>query len=93
MAIGYLEIEAHLPGVTSLKEKRVIVKSLKDRLRSRYNIAIAEIDEMDKWQKAFIGIVSIGNDKRKLNSSLDHILNSIEESRGIEIVKYNYEFF
>lgn len=93
MWIGYLEIEIYLPDVTSLKEKRMIVKSIKDRVRSRYNICIAEIDENDKWQRAIFGIVGVNNSKQEINSLLDKILDWFEDLPKIEILEYSYRFF
>ena len=92
MWIGYLEIEAYLPGVGSLKEKRMIIKSIKDRARSRYNIVIAEVDGMDKWQRTVLGIVSLSNDKGKINSLMDKVVGWFKEVRTIDIVDYRYSF-
>ena len=92
MWIGYLEIEVYLAGVGSLKEKRMIVKSIKDRVRSRYNVVIAEADGMDKWQRTLLGVVSLSNDKAKLNSLIDRIIDWFREIRAIEVVDYSYRF-
>src|SRR4029077_15614313 len=59
MPIAYLTIELRIEGAKSLKDKRQVVRSLKDRLRNSFNISIAEIDVTDLWQRATLGVVSI----------------------------------
>ena len=62
-AIGILTLEIHVESSHSLKEKRHVVKSLKDRLRERFNIAVAEIDHLDSWQNSVIAAVTVSNDR------------------------------
>jgi uncharacterized protein len=61
--IGVLTLDIHVESSHSLKEKRHIVKSLKDRLRERFNIAIAEIDGLDSWQSSVLAAVTVSNDR------------------------------
>ncbi len=62
-AIGVLTLEIHIEYSHSLKEKRHVVKSLKDRLRERFNVSVAEIDGLDSWQKSVIAAVIVSNDR------------------------------
>ncbi len=62
-AIGVLTLEIHVEYSHSLKEKRHVVKSLKDRLRERFNVAVAEIDHLDSWQNAVVAVVTVSNDR------------------------------
>jgi uncharacterized protein YlxP (DUF503 family) len=62
-SIGILTLEIHVESSHSLKEKRHVVKSLKDRLRERFNVAIAEIDHLDSWQASVIAAVTVSNDR------------------------------
>lgn len=78
MVIGVLEIVLYLPESHSLKDKRQVVKSLKDKVRQRFNVAVAEVDDLDLWQKAHLGILSLGNDRRQVNGRLAQVLNYIE---------------
>ena len=57
MPIGLLTLEIHLPESHSLKDKRQVLRSLKDRLRGKFNVAVAELDGQDSWQRAVVGIV------------------------------------
>lgn len=61
--IGVLTLELHIESSHSLKEKRHVVKSLKDRLRVRFNVAVAEIDHLDSWQSAAIAIITVSPDR------------------------------
>ncbi|MBI5604017.1 MAG: DUF503 domain-containing protein [Deltaproteobacteria bacterium] len=78
MVIGVLELILYLPESHSLKEKRQVVKSVKDKVRNRFNVAIAEVDDLDLWQKARLGVCSLGNDRRQVNARLDQVVNFIE---------------
>lgn len=78
MIVGTLRITLYLPGVGSLKEKRRIVKGLKDRLHARFNVSVAESDHLDLWQKAELGVAVVGNETPHLHSVLDHVLSTIK---------------
>ena len=90
MIVGTLRITASLPGVHSLKEKRRIVKGIKDRIHARFNVAIAEVDHQDVWQTAEIGVAAVGNESRHLNSVLDTVLDAIRAS-GVVVVQVERE--
>ncbi len=75
MTIGVLTAQLHLQGVSSLKEKRSIVKSLIGRLKSRFNVSIAEVDHQDNKASAVIGIAVVSNDNRFVNEQLDKIID------------------
>lgn len=62
-AIGVLTLEIHVEHSHSLKEKRHVLKSLKDRLRERFNVAVAEIDFLDSWQHSVVAAVTVSNDR------------------------------
>jgi hypothetical protein len=81
MVIGVCTLELHLPENHSLKGKRQVVNSLKGRLKSRFNASVAEVDNLDVWQRATIGVVIVSNDRRHADSELSKILNFIENSQ------------
>jgi hypothetical protein len=76
--IALLEIDLHIPYAQSLKDKRMAIRSLKDRLRKRFNVAVAEVDHQDRWQRAEVGIVSIGPDPTYLENQLALVLEETE---------------
>jgi len=90
--IGVLTLDLHIPASGSLKDKRRVLRSLKDRIHNKFNAAVAEIDFHDKWQRAGLGICTIGNDKSYLNGSLDTILQLTEGYHEVQITDYNIEF-
>ncbi len=69
----------HLPGVTSLKQKRGIVKSMLARIRNQFNVSVAEVGENDKWQLAQIAFVSVSNSTVLSQNVIDTILDFIED--------------
>jgi len=77
-------------GARSLKEKRKVLKSLKDRL-SRMNVSVAEVDDNDKWQAATLGITLVSNDAGFVNSVLDKIIQGIEDNGEVEMLSSRIE--
>lgn len=73
-SIGVLTLEMRLPYSHSLKDKRHVVKSLKERLRQRHNVAVAEIDYQDLWQRALIAAVTVSN----AHTHAEKVLQSVE---------------
>ncbi len=91
MVVGSLKIEFHLPENRSLKGKRKVVKSMVDKVKARFNVAIAEVGSNDKWQKIELGVSAVGNDRRHIDSSLNHVLNFLESLCLAEIVGTDME--
>ena len=92
MVIGILQLELRIAESHSLKEKRMVLKSIKDRLRRKFNISVAEINNQDLWQSSCLGIATIGNDKRYLNGLLSQVERWIERERRAELVSSQMEF-
>lgn len=91
MIIGLLKIDLHIQNSGSLKEKRMVTKSLKDRLRRQFNITVTETDNHDKWQAASLGIATISTDTKYANQVLSQVVNFIENAKEAEIIKYEIE--
>lgn len=91
MFIGVCTIEMHIPQSGSLKTKRQSLKSLKDRIRSRFNVSVAEIDNNDLWQKASLAVAAVSNDKSHLNQTLDHVLNLVRSVPDVSLLDYHIE--
>lgn len=72
--IGVLTLDIHVEHSHSLKEKRHVVKSLKDRLRERFNVAVAEIDHLDSWQNSVVAAVTVSSDR----VHAEQVLNAVE---------------
>ena len=86
MVVGTLIIEFRLHDNRSLKGKRKVVRSMVDKVKHRFNVAVAEIGSNDKWQKIELGISTVGNDRRHIDASLNNILTYIESLYLAEIV-------
>ena len=91
--VAALFIEIHIPSSGSLKSKRMVLKSLKDKLRPCFNISLAEIDHHDKWQRSLLGVCVIAQDKRHIESELRQVLSVVEGMPDLEILKDWIEFF
>lgn len=93
MPVGLLTLELHIPGAQSLKDKRQVLRSLKDKLRRQFNVAVAELDHQDVWQRSVVGVVTLSNEEKHVNEVLqkvldeaDRILGSILINQAIEII-------
>ena len=71
MVVGVLRLTLYIHGASSLKDKRQVVRKVTDRLRSRFNVSVAEVGDNDIWQRAVIGIVAVSNDRSFVNEVLD----------------------
>jgi uncharacterized protein YlxP (DUF503 family) len=91
MHIGACTLRLRLLESCSLKEKRRVVKSIKDRVRSEFNVSIAEIDGLDKWQWTTLGVACVSNDARHANSILSNVVNFISGMSLAELVDYEIE--
>jgi len=78
MVVGTLKVSFHLSENHSLKEKRKIAKSLSSKIRAKFNVSVAEIGANDKWQILELGIVTVGNDRQFVDTSINSILNYID---------------
>jgi uncharacterized protein YlxP (DUF503 family) len=92
MVIAYALFDLHLPGCRGLKEKRMIVKSLKARIRNEFEISAAEIAHQDLLQRAAIGVAAVGSDQPTLDAVLQHVLRFVEVNLDGEILEYRTEF-
>ncbi|MEW6609122.1 MAG: DUF503 domain-containing protein [bacterium] len=92
MIIGSCKITIHIPNSQSLKYKRYVLKGLIDRVKNRFNVSIAEIDSLDLWRKATLGIVCVNTGCRHANETLAKVVNLIEKnlSEGY-IIDYEIE--
>jgi uncharacterized protein YlxP (DUF503 family) len=93
MFIGVCTIEVHVPESGSLKTKRHSIRSLKDRIRNKFNVSVAEVEDNDLWQKASLAVAAVSNDKSHLNQTLDHVLNLVRSVPEINLLEYHIEIF
>jgi len=91
MVVGICLLDLWIPENHSLKGKRHVLRKMIDRVRHRFNVSIAEVGDQDLWQKAQIGICTVGNDRRHINSSLDKVIDFIEKMNLGELIHTEME--
>ncbi|HET7840200.1 MAG TPA: DUF503 domain-containing protein [Terriglobia bacterium] len=93
MPVGLLTLEIHLPYSHSLKEKRAVLRKIRDRLRARFNVAVAELDHQDSWQHATLGVASVSNSRPLLESVFHEVLAESERVLGDDVADHAMDFF
>ncbi|MCS7244620.1 MAG: DUF503 domain-containing protein [candidate division WOR-3 bacterium] len=93
MIVGVLEVEVFIPYSRSIKEKRHIVKSIKDKVKSKFNVSVAELDYYDAWQRSKLGFACLNSNVNYINSQLLEILKFLEEDRRFEITQHRISWF
>ena len=95
MPIAFLTLELHIEAAQSIKDRRQVVRSLKDRLRTTFNVSVAELDGSELWNRATIGVASVSNSRdylaglmKKVESAATRIANN----HGAEIADSFVEF-
>ena len=91
--LAVVMLDLHLPGAASLKAKRQILTSLKERIKHKFNVSVAEIGEMDKHQRSVCGVAMIANDRRFLDSSVQSILSFIRTIDAVSVIDSETEIF
>lgn len=91
MIIGTLEIKLYAPWVHSLKEKRMIVKSLTAKVRNKFNVSVAEIDDQDLHQSIALGMACVADNTALADSIMDHVIAFIEENTEAGIISVRRE--
>lgn len=91
MTVGILHLQLFVPDSTCLKAKRMVLNSLKARLRNNFNVAVAQLEDGDKWQKAVLAVVGVEKSRDHLNSVLSRVLNFIESHYGVHLIDHQIE--
>jgi len=89
MVVGLAVFEFHIAGALSLKDKRRVLSSLLSRLRSRFNVSVAEIGDQDVKQRATVALAVVSNSSSHADSMLSNVANFIENHAGLEIIRVN----
>jgi uncharacterized protein YlxP (DUF503 family) len=91
MPVGLLTLELHIQHAQSLKDKRQVLRSLKDKLRAKFNVAVAELEYHDTWQRSVVGIVTISNEEHHVEESLQQVLAEADNMLGPLLISHNVE--
>ena len=91
VVIALLTIDIHIPHAQSLKDKRMVLRRLKDRLRSKFNVSVSEVDHQDLWQRSHMSVVTVGSDNEYVRQTLALALEEVERSAPECVVQGNIE--
>ena len=91
MKIGILQVELFISDAASLKDKRRVVNSLKDKIHREHLVAVAEVDALDKHQRAILGIAAVSNDARHLQGMLDRMIDGLKRDTRFVLSDYATE--
>lgn len=91
MFIGICTIELRIEWANSLKDKRMVIKSLIDKVRARYNVSIAETDCQDQWRTAVLGLAAVSSESGHVNKVLDQVVRFMENNTEAEFVSCRTE--
>ena len=91
MHIGTLTIVVRMHDTESLKDKRQIIKSVIETTRQKFNISIAEVDDLDQWRRATLGVAFVSNDQQHVNRVLDKVLDTLESNPLLDVGEVEME--
>jgi hypothetical protein len=91
MPVGLLTLDLHIADAQSLKDKRQVLRSLKDKLRQKFNVAVAEMDHHDAWQRSVVGVVTLANEEKYVREVLQKVLDEADEILGSLLVNQAIE--
>ena len=92
MHVGVCRLMIHVPDASSLKEKRQVSRSLTDRIKNRFNVGVAEVEDNDFHQRLTLGISCVSNDSAHANEIISKVVSFVEESRrDVELLDYEIE--
>ncbi len=92
MVVGLLLVDVYIPESNSLKEKRSVLKRLKDRIRNKFNVSVAEIDDHDIWRRAKIGIAHVSSSGKFSTKELQKVASFLESDFQVQVLDYEMRF-
>lgn len=92
MHVGILQLDLSIPSADSLKDKRRVILSLKDRIANGHNVSVAEVDRMDEHRRCIMGVAMVSNDKRYLEGGLSKIVDLVKTNADINLLDYQTDF-
>jgi len=93
MFVGVGQVELYIPDSGSLKSKRFVLKSIKTKIRNKFNVSVAEIENNDKWQRSSLGLAIVSNERKIIDSTLNQIIDFIDNDFRVEVLNHSIEIF
>ena len=91
MIVGVCRLDVHLLESRSLKGKRRLIQRIKERIKRRFNVSVAEVDNHDLWQRATLGVCLVTTDSRFAHQVLSQVVNLVEQEASIQLLDYEIE--
>jgi len=92
MTVGVLQIELEIPDSFSLKDKRRVIQSLKDRIAHAHNVSVAEVGALDEHRRSILGFAMVGNDTRYVESALSKLVDLVRAVPQVTLNDYQIDF-
>ena len=93
MIVGLCRIDVFLPESRSLKAKRQVIKGLKDRIRNRFNVSVAEVEHQELWQRATLGLAMVSEEKGYVDRTLQQVLNLVQAEPRLLVLDHMFEWY
>lgn len=93
MIVGLCRIDLFLPESRSLKAKRQVIKGLKDRIRNRFNVSVAEVEHQSLWQRATLGLAMVSEEKGYVDRTLQQVLNLVRAEPRLLVLDHAFEWY
>lgn len=93
MIVGLCRIDLFLPESRSLKAKRQVIKGLKDRIRNRFNVSVAEVEHQALWQRATLGLAMVSEEKGYVDRTLQQVLNLVQAEPRLLVLDHAFEWY
>lgn len=92
MVVAILTVELHFPSSGSLKHKRHLLRGFTDRLKNRFNVAVAEVGERDLWQRATLGLAHVNTDRAHADAAVEGIRGLFDGEHDLQVLDFHVEF-
>ena len=92
MHVGILQLDLSIPSAETLKDKRRVILSLKDRISNGHNVSVAEVDRLDEHRRCIMGVAMVSNDKRYAEGGLSKIVDLVRNVFDVNLTDYQIEF-
>ena len=91
MIVGLLTLDLHIPESNSLKSKRMVIKSLVQKIKNKFNVSVAEVDAQNLWQRSVIGIAYVSNETVMINKVFEKIRTQVYNTHSVELINSDME--
>jgi len=91
MLVGVCQVELFVPDSGSLKSRRLVLSSLKSKIRNKFNVSVSEVGETDKWQRITLGIAVVASERKFIDETITQVINFIDGDGRAEILDHSLE--